>query len=272
VVTVQWGSFVAVGDSFTEGLDDPYPDVPSYRGWADLVAGTLAERRGGFAYANLAIRGRLFGRVVEEQVPPALAMGADLVSFAAGVNDVLRRSFDPALLTGSFHATVRELRGGGADVILFRFADRITHLPGQRLIGPRIALLNRTVLDAADRHGATVVDLAADDEFHNPVLWSLDRLHLSAAGHGRVAAHVLTALGVDPDPAWWDAPPHPSPRRWLAARGADLAWAGRHLAPWVKRRLTGRSSGDGITAKRPALGPVLGPSGDDGEVGEHPFG
>jgi lysophospholipase L1-like esterase len=276
VVTVQWGSFVAVGDSFTEGLDDPYEDDMAYRGWADLVAGALAERRSGFSYANLAIRGRLFGRIVDEQVPPALAMGADLVSFAAGVNDVLRRNFDPVALANRFHATLGELRAGGADVVLFRFADGITHLPGQRLIGPRIALLNRTVVEAADRHGAAVVDLAADDEFHNPALWSLDRLHLCDAGHHRVAAHVLSALGVDPDPAWWDAPAYPPPRRWLAARAADLAWAGRHLAPWVKRRLTGRSSGDHVTAKRPTLAPldrrVRRGSGGDGEVGQHPFG
>jgi lysophospholipase L1-like esterase len=245
-----------VGDSFTEGLDDRYPAGTGYRGWADLVAATLAERRGGFRYANLAVRGRLFGRIVDEQVPPALAMGADLVSFAAGVNDVLRRSFDPVTLARRFDTTVRELRAGGADVVLFRFADGITHLPGQRLIGPRIALLNRTVLEAAGRHGAAVVDLAADDEFHNPALWSQDRLHLCAAGHHRVAAHVLSALGVDPDPAWWDAPPYPPPRRWVGARTADLVWAGRHLAPWVKRRLTGRSSGDSVTAKRPLLGPI----------------
>jgi lysophospholipase L1-like esterase len=245
-----------VGDSFTEGLDDPYDDGASYRGWADLVATALAARRGEFAYANLAIRGRLFGRIVAEQVPSALAMGADLVSFAGGVNDVLRRSFDPAALAARFDATVGSIRATGADVVLFRFADGIVQLPGQRLIGPRVAALNRTVLEAADRHGAVVADLAGDDEFHNPALWSLDRLHLCAAGHQRVAAHVLTALGVDPDPAWWETPPYPAPRRWLAARSADLAWAGRHLAPWVKRRLTGRSSGDGLAAKRPTLAAV----------------
>ncbi|HEY8474753.1 MAG TPA: SGNH/GDSL hydrolase family protein [Natronosporangium sp.] len=253
---MQWGSFVAVGDSFTEGLDDPYPDGGSYRGWADLVASVLAERRGNFGYANLAIRGRLFHRIVDEQVPPALAMRADLVSFAAGVNDVLRRHFDPERLARRFDQTVRDLRGTGADVLLFKFADGISHLPAQRVIGPRIAQLNRTVLDAADRHGAIVVDLAKDDEFRNPALWSADRLHLCAAGHRRVAAHVLTALGVDPDPEWWQAPPFPPRPRWLAARGADLVWAGKHLAPWVKRRLTGRSSGDGVTPKRPTLSPL----------------
>jgi lysophospholipase L1-like esterase len=254
---VRWGSFVAVGDSFTEGLDDPYLSGTGFRGWADLVASALAARREGFAYANLAVRGRLFHRVVDEQVPPAVAMRTDLVSFAAGGNDVLRRSFDQVGMLARFDATVGRLCGTGADVILFRFADLTSRLPGRRVIGPRVDLLNRAVGQTADRHRATLVDLSADDEFANPALWSLDRLHLSTQGHRRVAAHVLTALGLAPDPYWWSVPPLPAPRRWLAARAGDARWVGRHLAPWVTRRLTGRSSGDRLTAKRPVLSPVL---------------
>jgi lysophospholipase L1-like esterase len=256
---VRWRSFVAVGDSFTEGMDDPYPDG-SYRGWADLVAAQLAaqlaaEAPGEFAYANLAVRGRLFTDVVAEQLPAALAMAPDLVSFAAGGNDVLRRSFDPYALAERFDAVVAQLRATGADVVLFRFADVMARLPGQRLIAPRVALLNRAVGESAGRHGATLVDLFADDEFLNPVLWSADRLHLSSAGHRRVAGRVLTALGVEPEPGWLAPADRPVPARWLAARAADARWAGRHLAPWIKRRLTGRSSGDAVTAKRPLLSP-----------------
>lgn len=254
---MQWGSFIALGDSFTEGLDDPHPDRGEFRGWADLVAAALAERRSGLRYANLAIRGRLLGRVLAEQVPPALAMRPDLVSFSAGINDALRRRFDPESLVARFDATVADLRAGGADVILFRYADGIAHLPGHRVVGRRVAVLNQAVVAAGDRHGAQVVDLAGDGEFANPALWSTDRLHLAPSGHHRVAAHVLTALGVEPDPTWWDTPPRPPTRSWPAVRAADLAWAGRHLAPWLARRLTGRSSGDGITAKRPVLTPFL---------------
>ena len=83
-----WRSFVAVGDSFTEGMDDPYPGGRSYRGWSDLVANHLAQvaKPDDFRYANLAVRGRLFNNVVDEQVPLAIAMKPDLVSFAAGGN------------------------------------------------------------------------------------------------------------------------------------------------------------------------------------------
>lgn len=245
-----------MGDSFTEGMDDPYEDG-TYRGWADLVATRLAVEVGPeFGYANLAIRGRLFPSVVAEQVPAAVEMKPDLVSFAAGGNDVLRRNFDPYALVERFDAVVGELRAGGADVLLFRFADVMARLPGQRLVAPRVAILNKAVGETAERHGAMLVDLYADDEFLNPLLWSVDRLHLSAAGHRRVAAHVLTALGVECDPEWLLVPPRPAATPWLAARQADLRWAGQHLAPWIKRRLTGRSSGDTLTAKRPLLSPL----------------
>ncbi|HEX5541189.1 MAG TPA: SGNH/GDSL hydrolase family protein [Micromonospora sp.] len=252
---MRWQSFVAVGDSFTEGMNDTYEDG-TFRGWADLVATRLALDAGpAFGYANLAIRGRLFPNVVAEQVPPAVEMKPDLISFAAGGNDVLRRNFDPYTMVERFGAVVGELRATGADVILFRFADVMARLPGQRIITPRVKILNQAVGETAQRHGATLVDLYADDEFLNPRLWSEDRLHLSAAGHRRVAAHVLTALGVECDPEWLLVPPRPEPSAWLAARAADLRWAGEHLAPWIKRRLTGRSSGDTVTAKRPLLKP-----------------
>jgi lysophospholipase L1-like esterase len=252
---VRWRSFVAVGDSFTEGMDDAYPDG-TYRGWADLVATRLAVDVGpDFGYANLAIRGRLFPNVVAEQVPAGLEMRPDLVSFAAGGNDVLRRKCDPYDLMARFDRVIAQFRATGADVLLFRFADVMARLPGQRLVAPRVAVLNKAVGETAERHGAMLVDLYADDEFVNPLLWSADRLHLSAAGHRRVAAHVLTALGVEADPEWLLVPPRPAPTPWLAARGADLRWAGQHLAPWIKRRLTGRSSGDTVTAKRPVLSP-----------------
>jgi len=79
---------------------------------------------------------------------------------------------------------------------------------------------------------------------------------MSAAGHRRVAAHVLTALGLDADAEWLAAPGPPPRRTWVAARAHDARWAGQHLAPWVKRRLTGRSSGDAVSAKRPTLAPL----------------
>jgi lysophospholipase L1-like esterase len=253
---MAWRSFVALGDSFTEGLNDAYPDG-TFRGWADLVATRLAIDSGpDFGYANLAIRGRVLGQVLSEQIEPALAMRPDLVSFAAGGNDVLRPRMDPRLLLDRIDPTIARLRASGADVILFRFADVTSRLPAQRMLGPRAAVLNDGTRELADRHGAILIDLFADDSFRHPGMWSEDRLHLSPAGHRRVAGHVLTALGVGVDEDWMLVPPMPAPSPWLLARGADLRWAREHLAPWIGRHLIGHTSGEIVLPKRPELAPI----------------
>jgi lysophospholipase L1-like esterase len=253
---MAWRSFVAMGDSFSEGMTDPYPDG-TYRGWADLVAARLALDSGpAFGYANLAIRGRLLDKVLAEQVEPTLAMRPDLVSFAAGGNDVLRPRVDVRELLRRIDPMIGRLRAAGADVILFRFADVTKQLPVQRVIGPRAAILNDGTRELAEKHGAYLIDLFADDAFRHPNMWNSDRLHLSPVGHRRVAGHVLNALGVGGDEDWMLVPPTPEPTPWLMALGADLRWARRHLAPWVRRHINGTTSGDLIQAKRPELTPI----------------
>ena len=75
-----------------------------------------------------------------------------------------------------------------------------------------------------------MVDLWHDEEFHNPRLWSDDRLHMAPVGHRRVAAHVLRALDLEPDPAWLESPGPPDaaelaggPRRATSA-GPASTW------------------------------------------------
>jgi lysophospholipase L1-like esterase len=253
---MPWRSFVAMGDSFTEGMNDAYPDG-TFRGWADLVAARLAIDSGpDFGYANLAIRGKLLDQIIDEQLEPTLAMAPGLVSIAGGGNDSLRPRADPHALVAKLDAVVSRLRSTGADVIVFRFADVTAHLPGQRIVGPRAAVLNDGAAAIGEKYGAYVVDLFSDDKFRHPHMWSPDRLHLSPAGHRRVAAHVLTALGVGVEEEWLLVPPMPEPTPWLMARGADLRWARQHFVPWVGRHLLGHSSGELVTAKRPALAPI----------------
>ncbi|WP_433299558.1 SGNH/GDSL hydrolase family protein [Actinoplanes sp. CA-030573] len=253
---MAWRNFVAMGDSFTEGLSDAYPDG-SYRGWADLVAARLAVDAGpDFGYANLAVRGKLLDQIIDDQLGPTLAMRPSLVSFAGGGNDVLRPRVDPHALVARMEPMVARLREAGADVVLFRFADVTAHLPGQRIMSPRAAVLNDGATMLGEKYGAYVIDLFGDSHFHHPHMWAPDRLHLSAAGHRRVAAHVLNALGVGIQDEWMLVPPTPEPTPWLMARGADLRWAREHLVPWMGRHLRGRSSGDVIKAKRPALAPI----------------
>jgi hypothetical protein len=82
-----------------------------------------------------------------------------------------------------------------------------------------------------------------------------DRLHQNPIGQQASANAVLDALGEDHAVAPLPLPEivEPSARE---RRAANLAWARQHAVPWVHRRLTGRSSGDGVLPKRPTLAPI----------------
>ncbi len=249
-----WDSYVALGDSFTEGLDDPRGDG-TYRGWADRVAEGLAAEQGGLRYANLAVRGRLLGDIVREQVPVAVAMRPALVSLAGGVNDILRPRVDLAVVSLQFEDAVRRLRESGADVLLFIGVDPSRRSRLMRRLGPRIQALNELVERTALVYDCRVTSLWRAEVFDDPRLWSSDRLHLSDEGHRRVAAAVLESLGRG-DSSWREPlPVAPLPSRAHALQD-DVRWARRHLGPWLVRRVRGRSSGDGVTAKRPDLAPL----------------
>jgi lysophospholipase L1-like esterase len=248
------GSFVAVGDSFTEGLDDTYPDG-SFRGWADRVAQRLAADRPDFRYANLAVRGRLLDRVVAEQVPRAVELRPDLVSFSAGGNDLLRPGCDPDRLAAGIDAAVERLRACGARVLLFTGLDA-KRLPVLRGIGGRVTRYNLHMYDIARRRGCSLVDLWTMTVLLDPRALSVDRLPLSAEGHRRVALRVCEVLGL-PVEADWREPFAPLPAvAWRVKRQEDMRWVREHLAPWVARRVHGRSSGDEVVAKRPDLHPL----------------
>lgn len=271
----RWRRYVAVGDSFTEGLWDvpdgaagtlgAASDAPT-RGWADLLAAHLAERAAQAAgagdgepvrYANLAIRGRKLGPILREQVPAALELGPDLVSLVGGGNDLLRPDADPDRMAEALEGAVVGLRRAGVDVLLATGFDT-AHSPVIRRTRGRTAVFNAHLWTIARRQGAYLLDMWGMRSLQDWRMWSDDRIHLTTEGHRRVAQGALVALGLEPDDERWDDPLAPLPPLPLAARvRADAAWLRTHVSPWMARHLRGRSSGDGRTPKRPTLEPVL---------------
>lgn len=248
-------SFVAVGDSFTEGMCDELLPDGSYRGWADRVAAALASEAPGFRYANLAVRGKLIGQIHDEQVGLAAAMGAELVSLAGGLNDVLRPGCDVEAVRSRLGEAVGKLAASGAQVVLFTSTDPTRRMAGSRRLLPAILDLRTYVLELAERPEITAVDLFTARAFDDRRMWAEDRLHLSPEGHRRVAEAVLQALGRPAVLDWREPLPAAPPEALLTRRRSDARWLCTHLAPWVMRRLTGRSSGDGRAPKYPELSP-----------------
>lgn len=247
--------YVALGDSFTEGVGDPDATRPNgLRGWADRVAEELARRSGDFGYANLAVRGRLLGPIVDEQVEAAVALEPDLVTIYAGGNDLMRPSLDIDALAARYDEAVGTLTATGATVLMWTAFDAGFSAVFGKLRG-RSAIYNELVREIADRHGATIVDFWRFDEYQDLRMWDWDRLHMSTPGHQNMAIRVLDTLGVQhhivTDPL---GPELPADR--ASQRRADLLWTKDFLLPWVGRRVRGTSSGDGVAAKRPTLAPI----------------
>ncbi len=252
-----WHRFVALGDSFTEGIGDPEPHSEGgLRGWADRVAEELSAGQPDFSYANLAVRGLLLKQILDQQVGPALALKPDLVTLSGGGNDVVFRRSDPDRLAEKIDAGVDLLTATGAAVVIFAGPDwGATPVFGQ--IRGKVAIFNENLHIVAARHDALIVDLWCLRELSGPGMWDPDRLHFAPLGHHTIALAVLNALGV-PHSLQPLEPKRLPPRSWKEARAEDLVWAREYLVPWVLRQIRQRSSGDGLTAKRPQPGPVFG--------------
>ena len=245
--------YVALGDSFTEGVGDPDPTRPNgLRGWADRVAEVLATQTDDFGYANLAIRGRKLAPIVAEQLDAAVALEPDLITIHGGGNDVLRPRVDLDALAATYDDAIARLAATGRTVVMFTIFD-----PGGRgIYGPvrgRMAIFNEWVREIADRHDATIVDMwrMRDVEIdrrdgHRPDAPQLAtatptwrRAVLDAIG----VEHALEPVTVDPLPVLarreqWarQRPVDPRVPRALDAPPAHRPLLGRHRLPQAPER------------------------------------
>ncbi|TDE12194.1 SGNH/GDSL hydrolase family protein [Jiangella asiatica] len=232
---------VSIGDSFTEGVGDELPNG-SPRGWADLLASGLArDRRAPVEYANLAIRGRLAGQIVAEQLEPALALEPTALTFNGGGNDLMRPRVDIGRICALTEHVILRCLETDVQPIILSGGDPSRGLP----MGRRMRQLGDQLTSAVEaltmKYHVPFANNWADNELTRADYWAEDRLHLNTAGHHRVAARVLETLNAS-YPHEWMAPVPPG--RTAPTAAENLLYYRRYVAPWVRRRLTGRSSGD----------------------------
>lgn len=242
---------VSIGDSFTEGMNDYLPDGTEV-GWADRVAVGLAAAHPHEAvwYANLAVRGRKIESIVTEQLDAALALEPTPthLTFNGGGNDMLRPGFSDERMVAFTSRVLDRCAEKGVYVVILTGADPTDGLPaGKRMrrLGTRLTQGIEHLIEGRD--GVTFVDNLHAPEGRTEAFWSEDRLHLSSLGHEWIASRVLTAMGVPtPGPDTTDAD---TPRGGLVG---EVRYWGLYVAPWIGRRILGRSSGDGRSPKFPA--------------------
>ncbi len=246
--------FVAIGDSTVEGLEDPGPDGV-HVGWADRFARHLDDAHPGVLYANLAVRGETAREVRHTQLQPALAMAPDVAVVVAGVNDVLRPTFDRDGLRGDLFAMHAALNATGAQVLTLTMPDMTRVAPLAVALRGRLEFLNATTRQCGERFGTVVLDLAAEAVASHPAVWHTDRLHANSEGHRRIAAGLAEMIGIDVEDWRVEPPPAPAagPARVVLT---EVLWVGTHLLPWFWERARGIEPEAALTCKRPTLSPV----------------
>lgn len=245
--------YVAIGDSSTEGLEDP-DGMGGYRGWADRLAQDIADGQDEpLEYANLAIRGLKIRDVRTRQLDDALAIQPDLLTVFAGVNDILGPRCDFALIRAETVIIFGEARRAGCTVATFTMPDPAAINPLAANLRERVRRLNSIIRGEAEHFGVLLVDFEEYPVAEDPRLWFDDRLHGNTLGHTRVAAALAWRLGVAGFDEGWAEPLTDA----LAARSrrerltGDVDWAVHYLAPWVGKGIRRIPLGLGIGPKRP---------------------
>lgn len=246
-------SFVALGDSLTEGMcDEALSSQGIYSGWADrlalILAYALPDRKQPFQYANLAVRSKRVSDVIESQLPKALELKPDLVSVLAGANDLARVGADPDRLTEQMEQLVQSLVANGSRVLLstnfdpqYRFLKRLRH---------RAAIYNANLWSLAKKYDLVMLDFWGMKEFRDKSHWAQDRVHLSSKGHRTLAYRAAEVLGVRNANALSDLEMlmHENPDLDDTQSG-NIAWLWHHVRPWMIRRIQGKTAGDGRSSK-----------------------
>jgi len=257
VTGAPYRTYVAIGDSLSEGLGDfTFAESRHHSGWTDRLAALLAEESASrgveFHYANLALRGSKMRTIMGKQLEDALRLQPDLVTVMAGSNDFMTK--DLAALETVFRDGLRLLQAAGCDVVVAN-TIRPAHIRFFSRVLPRAQRMSEMINRVAAELDIAVIDVHGIHDFTDLAFWAEDMVHFSGHGHIRVANSAAGVLGLShriPE----------APKHEMVAPARDLfstiRWYWEYVIPFIERRLRGTSSGDGLTAKHSSLVPFRG--------------
>lgn len=243
-------SYVALGDSLTEGLGDFDFEVSRFGcGWADRLAELFArvayESGENFDYANLALRGSSLYEILTAQLEDALKLKPDLVTIFAGSNDFMRANKSHPEMRALLRGAIERLHESGAHVLLVNTVNPV-HLKLFQPLSYKARAMTELINSVGAEYQVPVLDLFEMREFSNLEFWCEDMVHFSGHGHIRIANRAAQMLGIDQGFEETDLDQMERPdRRPLAV----MKWTVQHVVPYLIRRVRRRSSGDGLEPK-----------------------
>lgn len=121
----MWKRFVAIGDSFTEGIGDEVEGI-ALKSWVDHFVQLCVND---IEYANFAKRGLVTKEIRSQQLEKALTFNPELVSLIAGANDVLKGRWNHDAYKNDMEFMIDRLSKTGADIMIANLPDFTVRLP-----------------------------------------------------------------------------------------------------------------------------------------------
>jgi len=192
----MWKRFVAIGDSFTEGIGDEVEGI-ALKSWVDHFV-QLCEND--VEYANFAKRGLVTEEIRLQQLEKALTFNPDLVSLIAGANDVLKGRWNHDAYKNDMEFMIDTLSKAGADIIIANLPDFTVRLPfafeKKQVIKEQLLEANEVIRSLSREYKLHHVDFWNHHLVNDNTLWSKDLIHPNSKGYVKVAELIFSSLPV----------------------------------------------------------------------------
>ncbi|MGE7888484.1 SGNH/GDSL hydrolase family protein [Bacillus cereus] len=192
----MWKRFVAIGDSFTEGIGDEVEGI-ALKSWVDHFV-QLCEND--IEYANFAKRGLVTKEIRSQQLEKALTFKPDLVSLIAGANDVLKGRWNHNVYKNDMEFMIDSLSKAGSDIIIANLPDFTVRLPfaaeKKQVIKEQLLEANDVILSLSREYKLHHVDFWNHQLVNDNTLWSTDLIHPNSKGYVKVAELIFSSLPV----------------------------------------------------------------------------
>jgi lysophospholipase L1-like esterase len=185
-------SYVALGDSFTAGLE------PGAERWPDALARALGEN---VRYENLAEVGATSEQVEREQIPRAIELQPRLITLICGANDVLESTRpDPGEYAIRLSRMFSRLRQAlpEAEILTATYPDISRFLDlrprSRERVEKGLQRFNAACRMVAGRHGVPLLEGFDHPAAEERATFADDGFHPSEEGHRRAAAEMVDVL------------------------------------------------------------------------------
>ncbi|HFJ9315104.1 SGNH/GDSL hydrolase family protein [Bacillus cereus group sp. BceL035] len=192
----MWKRFVAIGDSFTEGIGDEVEGI-ALKSWVDHFVELCAFD---IEYANFAKRGLVTNEIRSQQLEKALTFKPDLVSLIAGANDVLKGRWNHQAYKNDMEFMIDKLSKTDADIIIANLPDFTVRLPfsseKKQKLKEQLLEANEVILSLSREYKLHYVDFWNNHLVNDNMLWSTDFIHPNSKGYVKVAELIFNSLPV----------------------------------------------------------------------------